>query len=105
MRKNKLEGIRGAKVMNIAMMLDVIALGRSALFIDADVVFFRNPEPFLGLYLPNANFDMQTCPALRWDAGGQANTGFIYFRPTHNSRVLLESMVRRRTKTQKCKRI
>lgn len=73
----------------IDLVLDALKLGFTVLLVDLDIVFFKNPLPFM---------DCDKCDIHYQYDVSEINSGFMYVRPTKASITLYEKAVVERNK-------
>lgn len=75
------------------VVADLLEMNYHVLFTDADAVWVKDPRPVVMNDPALCNFDVLTQFAPRWDAQGQANTGFVFIRPTWKGKTLARTLL------------
>ena len=69
--------------LKIKLVLDALELGFNLILVDLDIVFLKNPLPYL-------KENIQDLDILIQDNTNECNTGFYYIKPTNSSLLLFE---------------
>lgn len=82
---------QSSKAALVVAMLDLVSIGVDVIMADADVVFLRDPGPWLVSSEHNRHVEVNTMLAPRGDAMGPGNSGFIFTRSTPRTKVWLQT--------------
>jgi len=81
-----------ADINNLLLLatVDIVDLGYYTLLHDVDMVWNRNPVPYLMSVIQRRDFVAMLAP--RYDAQGPVNSGFVFINPTKKSRMLMKTL-------------
>lgn len=79
-------------ILGIAILNDVVQLGKTVLLMDTDIVWRRNPLPYLMAAAVKSDIQMMHDPN-RIESKGPGNTGFVFVRSNCRTRIFLDTFV------------
>jgi len=81
--------------LTFVVMNEMIQEGYSVLLMDADIIFKKNPIPYLNILMNNLEYsrlDFVCQLTGRDDERSPCNTGFVFFRPTDRTKRLTQTL-------------
>jgi len=88
-----LRGLPWAMSQLVMGVTELVHLNHSVLMQDSDLVWLKDPLPFLHRSKFSYNMDILGQLAPRWDAQGQMNTGFVFVRSNSKTKAFMSSIV------------
>ena len=81
--------------LQISVIADLVLMGYNVLFQDIDIVYIKNPVPYIMElnYKYNDVFDIIAMHDHRWDIKGPINSGFMYVNSNCKTKSLMKHLI------------